>query len=356
MDTRTEKRRRFIINAAYWAVILALLYFFFGYVIGWLLPLLIGLVVARLLNPAIRFVSRKTHIPRKPIAFLTVILFLAVIGTLLLLLGTILFRTARDQIYKLPGYYHETLLPALQRIEHWFVDNLGEFFTDWETGGDGTNLLAWLNNAVSDLPSAFGTVFNLATQTPAFLLRVMFTVLFSLFASVYYEEAGAFVMRQLPEQRQQFLRDTFVSFKHSIVSYYGAYLKIMAVAFAELLVGLTIVRGTFSILPALAIAFVDFLPVLGCGVIMFPWALIHLITGNTYMAVGIMIVYLVVFVVRQFIEPKIVGDQLGINPLLTLTAMYVGFLSMGVLGMILLPIVVTIIVDLQKHEKIKLVK
>ena len=355
MDERTANRRRFLINLMYGAAILALLYFLFGYVIGWLLPLLIGFVIARLLNPPIRVLAKKTRLPRKPIAFLFAVLFIAVIGTLLFLLGTLLFRTVRDQVYKLPEYYNETVLPALRQVENWAADNLGEFIPDWNTDGDGSNLTAMLTNAVANLPAAFGTVFGLATQTPVFLIRVLFTFLFTLFSTVYYEDAVSFILRQMNEKRRLFLGDTIAAFKRSIVSYFGAYLKIMAVTFMELLIGLSIARGRFSLLPAMAVAMLDFLPAVGCGTVLVPWAAVSLIIGNMPLGIGLLILYLVIFCVRQFIEPKIVGDQLGLNPLLTLASMYLGFLAIGVLGLIVMPIVVTVIADLQRHEKIRVV-
>jgi sporulation integral membrane protein YtvI len=349
------KRRRFLINLLYWAAILALVYGVLNYVIGWLLPLLIGLVIARLLNPPIRFLARKTRIPRKLIAYLFAVLFFAVIGTLLFLLGTVIFRAVRDQIQRLPEYYTVTVLPALRQIEQWVMENMGDFIADWDTGGDGSNLVAMLTNTISNLPAAFGTVFGMAAQTPVFLVQMLFTFLFTLFGTVYYEDAVAFILRQMSEKRRLFLSDTIVSLKHSIVSYYGAYLKIMAVTFAELLVGLSIIQGRFSILPAFLIALVDFVPALGCGMVLVPWAVISLITGNTYMAVALFILYLIIFIIRQFIEPKIVGDQLGLNPLLMLVSMYIGFQAIGPLGVIIMPIVVTVIADLQRHEKIHVV-
>jgi predicted PurR-regulated permease PerM len=130
----------------------------------------------------------------------------------------------------------------------------------------------------------------------------------------------------------------------------------MAVTFVELLVGLSIIRGSFSILPAFAIALVDFIPALGCGTVLLPWAIVCLIIGDTYMGIGLLILYVIIFVIRQFIEPKIVGDQLGLNPLLTLVSMYLGFLIFrSVIGLIIAPIIVTVLADLQRKKKIHLV-
>ncbi|MDR1692202.1 MAG: sporulation integral membrane protein YtvI [Oscillospiraceae bacterium] len=356
MDPRTEKRRQFIINAAYWAVILSLLYFFFAHVVGWIFPVLIGLAVARLLQTPIRFLSRKSRIPRKAIAFVLVLFFIAVIGTLLWILGVKLYGMAYEQLSALQDYYNDSILPALKRIENWLAENLGDIFSDLNADGNGSDLLTWLSDFVRTMPNAFGTVFNWTARVPGFLLHVMFTILFSLFASVYYDDVIGFVMRQLPEKRQTMVRDSLSALKRTLVSYCGAYIKLSGITFLELLVFLSILRGSFSIIPALLIALVDILPVLGSGTAMFPWAVVHLITGNYYMAIGIMVVYLVIFVVRQIVEPKIVGDQLGLNPLLLIAAMYLGYLAMGLLGMIMLPIVVTIIVDLHRQGKIHVFK
>jgi sporulation integral membrane protein YtvI len=284
------------------------------------------------------------------VAFFFAILFIATMGTILFLLGLMLFTAIRDQVELLPGYYTDSILPALNMAEQWVTENLSDF-VDMGEGG-GFDLIGMLTNAVTDLPAAFGALFNAASRAPTFIFRALFTVLFTLFATVYYEEGKEFVLRQMPQKARIFMSDVIVSFKRSVVSYYGAYLKIMAVTFVELLIGLSIVRGSFSIVPALAIATVDFLPVFGSGTILIPWAIISLIMGNTTMGVGLLILYAVIFVIRQFIEPKIVGDQLGLNPLLTLTSMYVGLQIIGPLGLIIMPIVVTVIVDLQRHEKI----
>jgi sporulation integral membrane protein YtvI len=354
MDERTVRRKQFIINLLYWAAILAILYGILHYVIGWLLPLLIGFLIARLLNPPIRAISRKTRIPRKPLAFAFVLLFLAVVGTPLTFLLIKLFQIVREQVTHFGVYYSDTIVPSLQSIEGWFAQNLAAFFPDWEVAGDGSRIIEWLTVRIGDLVAAVNFA-GLAAQTPVFLIRVLFTFLFTLFSTVYYRDALAFILRQMSTKRRIFLSDTIVSIKQSIVSYFGAYIKIMAVTFVELLVGLSIIRGSFSILPAFAISLVDFIPALGCGTVLLPWAVISLITGHTYLGIGLLILYVIIFVIRQFIEPKIVGDQLGLNPLLTLVSMYLGFLAIGVLGLIIMPIVVTVLADLQRKKKIHLV-
>jgi sporulation integral membrane protein YtvI len=355
MDEKAERRKRFLINLLYWAAILAILYVILNYVIGELLPLLIGVVFARLLNPLIRLITRKTRIPRRPVAVVFVLLFIGVIGTPVTLGIIKLVEIIPQQISQVEGYYDNAILPALKTIESWVAQNLQMFFPEWDVGGEGTHLLDTLTNWVKGLIASMNMT-AMAMQIPAILLRVLFTFLFMLFATVYFEEGKAFILRQMPVKNRIFLSETIVAFKKSVASYYGGYLKIMAVTFVELLIGLSIIRGSFSIVPAFFVAFVDFLPVLGCGMVLVPWAGISLIMGNTAMGIGLLILYVIVFVIRQFIEPKIVGDQLGLNPLLMLTSMYIGYLAMNVLGLIVMPIIVTVIVYLQKHEKIHVFK
>jgi sporulation integral membrane protein YtvI len=354
-DIRTERRKRFIINLLYWAAILGALYFILNYVIGWLLPLLIGFGIARLLNPLIRLIAKKTRIPRKPIAFAVVLLFLGVVGTPLVFLVINLFHIIREQVNQFGAQYEETIVPSLRMAENWLAQNLGMFFPNWEVGGEGGHLIEWLTDRIGDFINAvnFGA---LAAQTPAFLLRVLFTGLFTLFSCVYYQDALAFILRQMGPKKRLFLSETITSLKRSIVSYYGAYLKIMLLSFAQLVIGLSIVRGQFSPLLAFSISLLDFIPAIGCGIVFFPWIAICLIIGDTGMALGLGILYIIVFILRQIVEPKILGDQLGLNPLLTLTAMYLGYLAIGVLGLIIMPIVVTVIADLQRKEKISVVK
>lgn len=123
-----------------------------------------------------------------------------------------------------------------------------------------------------------------------------------------------------------------------------AYLLIMFITFCELSIGFTIMsiagimNNSYLYLIALAICIFDILPVAGSGGILIPWAIVSLIMGNTPQAIGLLIIYVVISVIRQYIEPKIVGDSLGVNPLITLAGLYFGLKLFGVLGMFIVPI------------------
>ena len=122
--------------------------------------------------------------------------------------------------------------------------------------------------------------------------------------------------------------------KYAVGGYFKAQFKIMAVVFAILLAGFSIAGVHFSILLALAIAFLDFLPFFGTGTALIPWALYKFMVGDYKMVVALVVIYAVSQLVRQLIQPKLVGDSMGLNPLFTLALLYVGYKIGSVLGMI----------------------
>lgn len=123
-------------------------------------------------------------------------------------------------------------------------------------------------------------------------------------------------------------------FRHVVGGYFKAQLKIMVVVYLILVVGLLILRVDYVILVGFLIAFLDMLPFFGTGTVLGPWAVIKILSGDYQMAIGLIVLYAVTQVVRQVIQPKIVGDSIGMNPLLTLLFMFVGYKFYSVIGMI----------------------
>jgi predicted PurR-regulated permease PerM len=125
-----------------------------------------------------------------------------------------------------------------------------------------------------------------------------------------------------------------------------AYGLIMFITFCENFLGLTILnligvmKNSYVFVIAICIAVFDILPVAGSGGILIPWSLIALVSGNVGQCVGLLILYAVITVIRQYIEPKIVGDSLGVNPLVTLAGLYFGLKLFGFMGMFIVPICV----------------
>ncbi len=192
---------------------------------------------------------------------------------------------------------------------------------------------------------------NIVKHVPGILLAIVFSIL-----------ASYFLIRDKKKLKlsiTQVFGETFSAKLHEIKSYLYeavfAYLKaqciLMSITFAEVFIGLSILNVRYALLFALIIAFVDAIPVFGTGTVLIPWALYNIITGRFSFAAGLIIIYVVCLVVRQFLEPKILSSQIGVHPLLTLLAMYVGFRTIGIIGMILGPLIALITKNLFEKYK-----
>ncbi|MDF2485864.1 MAG: putative rane protein, partial [Herbinix sp.] len=135
-----------------------------------------------------------------------------------------------------------------------------------------------------------------------------------------------------------------------------AYTAIISITFIELSIGFWILGIPNPFLFGVLIAIVDVMPILGTGAILLPWAIISLVIGNTKVGIGMLLLYIIITAVRQTVEPRIVGQQIGLHPILTLILMYVGAQLMGVLGLLSLPIIATILVKMNEDGTIHLFK
>ena len=194
------------------------------------------------------------------------------------------------------------------------------------------------------LGAALGKIIN---ATPNAFLGGVVTVLFIYYASMDLGRIGEVLNDVLPESIRRRADDVRRRLVGAVGRYMKAYAIIFALTFFEILAGLLILCPQYCFIGALGIALIDILPVLGAGLVLIPWGLICLLTGNVFRGVGLIVLYLAVTVIRQTVEPKIIGGSLGIHPLLTLTGIFVGYRLFGVGGMILAPIVICVVKEMR---------
>ena len=132
------------------------------------------------------------------------------------------------------------------------------------------------------------------------------------------------------------------------------YLTIMFITFIELAIGLTVLRVNNSVLLAVLISLIDILPVLGTGTVLIPWSLISLIMGDTFLGIGLIILYMIILIVRNIIEPKFIGKRIGLKPLVTLISMYLGLQLAGVVGMFIFPLAMAFLKNLHDTGVVKI--
>ena len=180
-------------------------------------------------------------------------------------------------------------------------------------------------------------------------LTLVFTILASVIICVDYTGVTNFVMRQIPERLHTAVLEVRNFLAGTLLKICKAYLILAGISFAVLVAGLWLLGQQNFVTIAAIIAFLDMLPVLGSGMIMIPWAVFLIATGQQYTGLGILLLWVVVTAVHEFLEPRVLGRQIGLHPLATLSAMYLGLKLAGFGGLLVMPVACLLLQHL--HEK-----
>lgn len=352
---KTDKRRKFIVNVAYWAIIAGITYLIFRYLLNLLLPFVIALLVAWLLRPLGRLYRQRAPKLASALIVVTVLLFYLLLGVLAMLLLVDLLTGLAQYLGKLPELYTQTIEPGLRNLYANARDLAARFDP---SVADVVNMvlpqvISSVGGAVTNFSvTAVGKLTGLVTVLPSVLISALIAVIASFFTAVSYDSMKAFLQRNLPAKFTETAGYAIRSFRNIIRQYGKSYLLVMLITFGELTLGLLIIGVRRAILLAALIAIFDIFPVVGAGAILLPWAVISLIQGKTLQALGLLILYVVILVVRQFLEPKVVGKQVGLPPLVTLACMFVGTSLFGAWGLFGLPIGAAILVNLNNDPDV----
>lgn len=354
-----EKQKRFIINFFYFVILFGLSILIVRYALPALFPFVIALLVTLLLRPLVRLCVEKLHFNSKAASALFVVLFYGTIGLLVVLLVIKLIGYIGILIARLPDFFNQTVTPALKVAASMVSEIIENFNSQGTTDIDETaaNVISSLSTAISDFSGkVLAFVGSYATSVPSILLNIVITIISTAFMLMDYDSIKAFIVRQLPDEKRRFIASVAEHLGKVIWKYLTSYLIIMLITFAELSLGLFCVgeKNPFGL--AAGIAVFDILPVVGSGTVLVPWAVISMLTGNVGRGVGLIIVWVIISIIRQIIEPKIVGDTVGMHPLLTIFAMLFGNFVYGGLGIFLVPITIALCQNLQEHGIIHLYK
>ena len=355
-----EKRLGFIINSIYALIIAGIVYLVFKYAIFVVMPFLLGFAVAALINPIVRFLSRRYDLKRRPAGILLLLLFYATIG-MLVTIGVVRLTVFFGEVSgELPDLYRDRLEPALNKLFGYinsFADRLYAIFggesqvLSERLGGIFTSIKSSLGDTISDISvKALTRLSSAAAAIPGIIIELLFAVISSFFFTVDYENILSLAKRLLPKRTV----DLLCRLRGRVFKVAGKYLRsyalILLITFGELSLGLVLLGVDNAVLIALCIALFDILPVAGTGGIMIPWAILSLIGGDWGFAVGLIVIWAVITIVRNIIEPKIVGRQVGLHPLLALIAMFVGTKLFGLVGLFLLPLTLAIVLPLLRER------
>ena len=304
------------------------IFYFMPFVIGWILSVIAG--------PLVTFLEKKLKIMKRLGSAITIILVLALCIGLIYLIISQIWEEISVLIRNFPSMYHD-LERGLNQIGTQ-GNTLFERFPE-QIQNSWATLMNNLDDTASSLIGRIGeptieVAGNVAKRIPSVLIGTIVAFVSAYFFIADKENLGEWVKKVVPKSITSRLLLVGENLKYAMGGYFKAQFKIMGVVFAILLVGFTLMQIRFSILLAIAIAFLDFLPFFGTGTALFPWAIYKFLVGDYKMVAALVILYGVTQLVRQLIQPKLVGDSMGLNPLYTLFLLYLGYRVGSVLGMI----------------------
>lgn len=358
-DLKLKKQKEFLIKFCYFSVIIGAIILIIKFLGSILTPFLIAFIIATILNPPIKFFCNKFHIKRTFVSILFVLAFYSIACFIMILIGTKLLIMLQSLFTALPQFFTTYFEPYIRNI---FTHSEKLFFSL------DPNIISALEESSSSLISTFGNfisnfsttvvsyVSEFATAIPGIFLKTVITIIVTFFITIDFEKIINFIKRQLPESSSTPLNECKKFITTTLFKCLLSYILILTITFVEITIGLTILKIPNSIIIAVAIAIFDILPVLGTGGIMIPWAIIAILYGNYTVGIGVGILYIIITIIRNIIEPKLVGQQVGLHPVVTLISMFVGLHFLGFIGMLGLPITISLIRHLNDTDVIKIFK
>lgn len=347
-----DKQYRFIVHFLYYGIIAVCILLALKYAGSVLLPFLIAFLIAAILCKPIDWLSKKGHIKRTWISIVLVILFYFLVGIAITLCGAQVLSVLKSFFMGIPEFFTSTITPFLEEVFHWFenVCSSIEPATLALIEEGATGLLQSMGEAVTTLSAgAITAISTVAAGIPGIFVKTIITIIATVFMTIDYHTVTEFISRQIPDKAQKLISEGKSHISGTLLKFVKSYIIIIFITFGELWLGLSVLGIPSAMAIAAIIAIIDILPVLGTGSILIPWAIISGVLGNIKLAVGMSVLYLIITIVRNTIEPKLVGNEVGLHPIVTLASMLLGLHFLGIIGVFAFPIALSLVMNLNSR-------
>ena len=326
-----------VLNLLTAVVLLLLVIFVLPRLLGFFMPFVVGWIIAMIANPLVRFFEQKIKIRRKAGSAIVIVAVLALVVCLGYLVIARLISEGAGFIADLPDIWK-----GLERDLNQVGANLTDFYARFpleireNLSVISEKLVQYIGDAINGLSAPTVTaVGNFAKNIPSILIGTIMCLLSSYFFVAEKDNVGKFLRKYLPESFREKWKVLSTSLAGAVGGYFKAQCKIEIWIYLILMIGLWILKVDYALLIALLIAVLDFLPIFGTGAVLWPWAVIELLAGDYRMALSLMIIWGVAQLLRQIIQPKIVGDSIGMPPIPTLFLLFIRYKVGSVVGIIL---------------------
>lgn len=305
--------------------------------IGFFMPFVIGWIISMIATPIVNWLEEKFKIVKKLGTAIVVVVVIALIVFLMYLIIARLWTELKGFILNIPQLYEQMEIGFAQigkTLSGLFARLPESVQTNWNI------MVESLETAVGEIISGISeptmeAAGNFAKQLPSVLIGVVVALISSYFFTVQRDEVVHWVKKVSPPSVKMRMGLVIDNLHYAVGGYFKAQFKIMGIVFVILVIGFAFLKVSYFGLVALVVAFLDFLPFFGTGTALIPWAIYKLLVGDFKFALILVIIYIITQVGRQLLQPKMVADSMGMNPLVTLILLYIGYKLKGVMGMIL---------------------
>lgn len=317
------------------------------YISSLVYPFIIAFCLAYAMHPIVDVLEKRLLFPRSLAVFVTLILVFGAVVGLVILLVTETIAAATYLLEILPNQFPKLVVYVQNIIVHNIMPLYEDLATKFNRLGETqqNTIFSNIQNLGSDftqkaqdlLTAILSGLTNFLRVLPTTATVLIFILLATFFISNDWNKMGQRVKHILPTRIHLYSEAILGNLRKALLGFIKAQFTLVSMTTIIVLIGLLILRVPYAITIAIVTGIVDLLPYLGTGAVFVPWILYAYFTGSTPLAVGLLVLYIVVIVQRQIMEPKVLSSNIGLDPLPTLIALFVGFKLYGFLGLIIGP-------------------
>lgn len=349
-----ENKKNFLIHAAFYGVLLIAAALFMTYLFEPLCPFIVGFLIAWLLQRPAKAIAQKLHLSSRIPALLLTVVFYCIFFVAVTTAGLQIISALEHFFPRIPTLYTTQIVPFMSETFDALEVQMQEFDPAIVDIIDRVSreLFSYMEKLISSVSvSAVRLASSLVAGMPSFILSVIVTVVSTCFISLDFDHIVGYIQSRLPDRARRTVTTTVATGVTSIRKILGSYIFIMFMSFCELSLGFLLLKVPYAVGMALLVAIIDIMPILGTGLILIPWAIIAAILRKFRMALGVALLYIIMLVVRNIVEPKLVGHQMGLHPVATLLSMFVGLQLFGILGLFGFPVALSLYIKLASSSK-----
>ena len=347
-----EKKRQFIINTVFYAFIVCMVLIACKYLVPILLPFIIAFIMASVLVIPAKKLAGNDNKARRFCAIIVGIIFFVLLFWGIAFLGVALVDWFLGFLEFIPRLYQEEILPLLNLLYLEVTERLT--FADPELtekiNGVFQNFIGNIGNFISSFSmNAIKAVTSGIAGIPGLIIKLILMIISCFFFLLDYDKIMAFLGGMIPKGKEKAFETVKWYVTNTLLVYIRSYSLLFLMTYVELSIGFQILGIPYAPIIGLMVAIFDILPVLGTGGILLPWTVVLLVMKNIPMGIGMFVLYLIITVIRNTMEPKLVGKQIGLHPLATMISLYVGLKVIGFWGMLIFPTTLAVLSSMKKE-------